>query len=75
MQERRCADIWVGCEQGLAGLPTRLDFRTLMIAAKKDMRTFSVRYSTRLEAMIVAMSNGAEVPEEEIEQVLRRQTL
>ena len=53
----------------------RLDLESLLNAAHRDMRTFSIRYSARFEAMLVAISNGAEVPEEEIEQVLRRQTM
>lgn len=64
---------------GLASLQARanvrLDLSTLLSAAERDLRTFSIRCSARFEAMVLAISNGAEVPEEEIDQVLRRQTI
>lgn len=60
--------------QGLSGRAPRFDMDSLMFAAQKDMRTFSIRKSPTFEAMLTAMANGADVPEEEIQQVIRRQT-
>ena len=53
----------------------REDLRSLLSAASFDITKMSIRSSSRFEAMLVAISNGADISEEEVEQVLRRHTL